>query len=380
MNLPFVDIALGNEACRSELDEAYHRVVNSGWFVLGQEVLAFEKEFAAYCETSHCVGTGNGLDALSLILRAMDIGPGDEVIVPANTFIATWLAVDLVGAKPVPVEPSEISFNIDPTEIEAAITSNTKAIIAVHLFGQPADMDAIQVIARKYDLKIIEDAAQAHGASYYGRRVGSLGDAAAFSFYPGKNLGALGDAGAVVTNDSLIAESVRCLSNYGSKEKYQHTLLGVNSRLDELQAAFLRVKLRYLDEWNLAREKLAQIYNSRLADVHFLQLPEVPQGIKPVWHLYVIRCLQRDELQNQLKANHIGSQIHYPVPPHLSPAFANRWKQASLPVTEKLSRQILSLPMFPNLQNHYADKLEHMLEVIRNMNFLSPERDKASRK
>ncbi|EDN71222.1 DegT/DnrJ/EryC1/StrS aminotransferase [Beggiatoa sp. PS] len=313
----------------AELDAAYDRVLASNWFILGAEVEAFETEFAAYCGTKHCIGVGNGLDALNLILHAYGIGIGDEVIVPANTYIATWLAISHTGATPVPVEPNEQTYNIDTTKIEAAITKQTKAIMPVHLYGQPADMGPIIEIARHYNLKVIEDAAQAHGATYKGKRTGNLSDAAGFSFYPGKNLGALGDGGAITTNDDELADKVRILRNYGSKVKYHNETKGFNSRLDPLQAAFLRVKLKYLDLWNNHRRKIARRYQESLANCPNIILPFVPDWVEPVWHLFVIRSQQRNELQQKLRDSNINTMIHYPIPPHLSEAYAKDKKMAS---------------------------------------------------
>lgn len=321
--------------------------MDSGWFVLGPELEAFESEFSEYCETRHCVGVGNGLEALHLLLRAYGIGPGDEVIVPANTFIATWLAVSQTGAKPVPVEPDVSTFNIDPTRIEEAISPRTRAIIPVHLYGQPADMDAINAIALKHGLLVIEDAAQAHGARYKGRRTGSLAHAAATSFYPGKNLGALGDGGAVLTDDEAIATKVRHLRNYGSQEKYIHCIPGYNSRLDEMQAAFLRTKLTVLDEWNLARSHVATQYAGLLATAH-ITLPTVPEYAEPVWHLFVIQSDRRDDLKAHLAQCGVSTAIHYPTPAHRQACYQEAIT-CQLPLTEKLSRSILSLPMHPHL-------------------------------
>ena len=332
----------------AELDAAYDRVLASNWFILSSELEAFETEFATYCGAKHCIGVGNGLDALHLILRAYGIGTGDEVIVPANTYIATWLAVSHTGATPVSVEPNEQTYNINATLIEAAISKQTKAIMPVHLYGQPAEMEPILEIARHYNLKVIEDAAQAHGAIYKGKRTGNLGDAAGFSFYPGKNLGALGDGGAVVTNDDALAEKVRVLRNYGSKVKYHNETLGFNSRLDPLQAAFLQVKLKYLDTWNKRRQKIAQQYQEGLANNPDIILPFVPDWAEPVWHLFVIRSQRRDELQQKLRDANISTMIHYPIPPHLQPAYANM-KKGYFPISETIHREILSLPMFPQL-------------------------------
>jgi dTDP-4-amino-4,6-dideoxygalactose transaminase len=349
MNIPFLDLKAPHQELRNELREAFDRVLDSGWYILGNEVKQFENEFAAYCEAKHCIGVGNGLDALHLILRAYEIGAGDEVIVPSNTYIATWLAVSYAGAKPVPVEPVEVTYNIDPALIEAAITPRTKAIIAVHLYGQPADMDPINAIAQKHGLKVIEDAAQAHGARYKGRRVGTLGDAAGFSFYPGKNLGAIGDGGAVTTNDAELAESVRVLSNYGSKVKYHNEVKGLNSRLDELQAAFLRVKMVKLDEWNLRRKALAKIYLEGFKDSG-LVLPHVPDWADPVWHLFVIRSANREKLQLALQGKGIGSMVHYPIPPHLQGAYAELGLfEGSFPIAEQIHKEVVSLPIGPHL-------------------------------
>jgi len=349
MNIPFLDLKSPYLELKEELDAAYHRVMESGWYILGREVEAFEEEFASYCEARHCIGVGNGLEALHLILRAMGIGPGDEVIVPANTYIATWLAVSYSGATPVPVEPDKQTYNIDPALIKSAITEHTKAILPVHLYGQPADMDPINAIARKYNLKVIEDAAQAHGAKYKGRRIGGLGDAAGFSFYPGKNLGAFGDGGAVVTDDSEIADKIRILRNYGSRVKYHNEVKGFNSRLDELQAAFLRVKLPRLDEWNMRRQTIASHYLSELNGVPDLSLPHVPEWCDPVWHLFTVRHPERDALQEYLHNEGVGTLIHYPVPPHRSEAYREDRDWPELPITEKLASYTLSLPMGPHL-------------------------------
>lgn len=351
MIVPFLDLKAAYKELQAPLDAAYRRVMGSGWYILGQEVEAFEDEFAGYCEAKHCIGVGNGLDSLQLILRGYEIGSGDEVIVPANTYIATWLAVSYAGATPVPVEPDIRTYNINPGQIEEAITPNTRAIMPVHLYGQPADMDLISDIARKHHLKIIEDAAQAHGARYKGKRVGSLGDAAGFSFYPGKNLGALGDSGAIVTNDKELANNVRMLRNYGSQVKYNHNLKGINSRLDSLQAAFLRVKLKRLDEWNNRRQNLAGHYLKAMTEIPELTLPSVPPWAEPVWHLFVVRHQQRDNLQGFLTKCQIGTLIHYPVPPHLSEAYAEHgWKSGDYPVTEKIADTMLSLPIGPHLR------------------------------
>lgn len=351
MNVPFLDLSTIHNAMRDELDAAYARVVDSGMYILGAEVEAFEQEFAAYCGAKFCVGVSNGLDALYLILRALGIGAGDEVIVPANTYIATWLAVSQVGAMPVPVEPDARTYNLDPHRIESAITPRTRAIMPVDLYGQPAHMQPVLEIARKYGIKVIEDAAQAHGASYQGKRAGTLGDVAGFSFYPGKNLGALGDAGAVVTDDAGLADKIRVLRNYGSRTKYYNEVEGYNARLDPLQAAFLRAKLKHLDTWNAQRQHIARVYLDACANIPDLVLPRIQAGAEPVWHLFVVRHSRRDELQKFLNARGIGTLIHYPVPPHLSGAYAKRgWGQGAFPITEALANTVLSLPMGPHLQ------------------------------
>jgi len=322
VRVPFLDFVGPYAELQPELDEAYSRFMRSGWYVLGTEVEAFEREFAGYCGSKNCIGVANGLEALHLILRAYDIGVGDEVIVPSNTYIATWLAVSHVGATPVPVEPDGKTFNIDPSRLAAVLTSRTKAILPVHLYGQPADMEPIMAFSRQHGLKVIEDNAQSQGARYKGRRTGSLGDAAGHSFYPGKNLGAFGDAGAITTDDDVLAERIRTLRNYGSKKKYYNEVKGYNSRLDELQAAFLRVKLKKLDDWNGRRSEVAKAYLNHLAGIDNLSLPVVPEWAEPVWHLFVVRHPQRDRLQEKLTAAGIGTMIHYPVPPHLSGAYA----------------------------------------------------------
>jgi dTDP-4-amino-4,6-dideoxygalactose transaminase len=321
--------------------------MDSGWFILGPEVDAFESEFARYCGVKHCIGIGNGLDALHLLLRAYGIGAGDEVLVPSNTFIATWLAVSRCGALPVPVEPRAATHNIDPDELLAAITPRTRAIIPVHLYGQPADMDAINKIAQSHGLVVIEDAAQAHGATYRQKRVGGLGHAAATSFYPAKNLGALGDAGAVLTNDAAIADKVRLLHNYGSPAKYRHELQGYNSRLDEMQAAFLRVKLARLDDWNARRRVLAHSYTTQLAGLD-VTLPAIMEGAEPVWHLYVVRSRDRDALCAHLERCEISTLIHYPIPPHRQACYTE-FSSRKLPIAEALANEVVSLPLSPSM-------------------------------
>ncbi|MFA7077452.1 MAG: DegT/DnrJ/EryC1/StrS family aminotransferase, partial [Syntrophomonas sp.] len=343
-NVAFLDLKAGYIEIKDELDAAYQRVMDSGWYILGAELEAFESEFAAYCGASYCVGVGNGLEALHLILRAYGIGPGDEVIVPANTYIATWLAVSQCGARPVAVEPVEDTYNIDPARIEAAITSRTKAIMPVHLYGQTAAMDEVNAIAARYELKVIEDGAQGHGALFKGRRAGSLGDAAGFSFYPGKNLGAFGDGGAVVTSDRDLVKKIKALRNYGSRIKYHNEIKGYNSRLDELQAAFLRVKLGKLDDWNERRRSLAERYLQYL-DPDYYTLPVVPEWAEPVWHIFAVRSTRRDAVLQHLADRGIGAMIHYPVPPHLQPAYAElKIGAGAYPISEMIHRQVFSLP------------------------------------
>jgi dTDP-4-amino-4,6-dideoxygalactose transaminase len=356
MNVPFLDLDAAHRELQGELSAAYHRVVSSGRYVLGPEVEAFEAEFASHCDATHGIGVANGLEALRLLLHAYEIGPGDEVIVPANTFIATWLAVSQAGAVPVPVEPLPATHNIDPARIAAAITARTRALIVVHLYGQPADMDPIVALARARGLKVIEDCAQAHGARYHGRRAGTLGDAAAWSFYPGKNLGAIGDGGAVTTNDSAIASHVRLLRNYGSSVKYQHEVAGFNSRLDELQAGFLRAKLRVLDVWNERRRRLAAHYLDALSGETRLVLPAVPPWADPVWHLFVARHPRRNAFQAELERRGIGTLVHYPTPPHLQPAYASLAIAAGrLPIAEQMAREVISLPMGPHVTEAQRD-------------------------
>lgn len=368
MKIPFLDLKAPYFELKDEFDQAYKRVMESGSYILGKECQAFEEEFADYCGTKYCIGVGNGLDALHIILRAYGIGEGDEVIVPANTYIATWLAVSYTGAKPIPVEPDEKTYNINPILIEQAITERTKAIIAVHLYGQPADIDSINYLAKKYNLKVIEDAAQAHGAKYKGRRAGSLGDAAGFSFYPGKNLGAIGDGGAITTNDPVLAEKVKVLRNYGSRVKYYNEVKGFNSRLDELQAALLRVKLSKLDEWNKRRSEITNKYLEGLQNCNKITLPYVPEWADPSWHLFIVRYSKRDELQSYLSKNNIDTLIHYPIPPHLSEAYTDMgYKIGDFPITEQITKSILSLPIGPHISG--TDLLE-IITKIKNCNHL----------
>lgn len=359
--IPFLDLKAPYLELKQELDEAIARVVSSGWFICGSEVDQFEEEYAAYCDSDHAVGVANGLDALHLVLRAMDVGPGDEVIVPSNTYIATWLAVSQCGATPVPVEPDERTFNINLAGIEAAITSRTKVILPVHLYGQPADMDPILVIARRNGLLVLEDGAQAHGARYKGQRVGAHGDAVAWSFYPGKNLGAMGDGGAVTTNNPQIADRIRVLPNYGSRVKYVNEVLGYNSRLDPLQAAILRVKLAHLDEWNSRRNAIAQQYQKGLAG-SVLTLPYVPEWAEPVWHLYVVEHPKRDALQKSLVDMGVGLLIHYPIPPHRQQAYVQAgFERQTFPLAERMANEVLSLPMGPHMSEAQVSQVVSVL-------------------
>jgi dTDP-4-amino-4,6-dideoxygalactose transaminase len=349
MKVPFLDVRGAYLELQGELDAACRQVMDSGSYILGREVAAFEREFADYCGARYCVGVGNGLEALQLILRGWGIGEGDEVIVPANTYIASWLAVSQAGARPVPVEPDERTYNIDPARIEAAISPRTKAIMPVHLYGLPVDMAPVVEIARRFGLKIVEDAAHAHGARYQGRRAGSLGHAAAFSFYPSKNLGAFGDAGAVVTEDEALARRIAVLRHYGSEERYVNSVKGYNSRLDELHAAMLRIRLRHLDEWNERRRKAARLYRSLLADLP-VTLPIEPAEMEHVWHLFVIRVRERGALQAHLERRGVATLIHYPIPPHMQRAYDDLGlRSGALPATEVIHREVLSLPMGPHL-------------------------------
>ena len=351
--IDFLSLKRANAPHEPAISGAIARVLDSGWYILGKECEQFECAFADYCGVGYCVGVANGLDAIELVLRAYGIGPGDEVIVPAQTFIATWLAVSHTGATPVPVEPDPRTYNIDPSRIAAAVTERTRAIIPVHLYGQPADMDPIRELARERGLRVIEDAAQAHGARYKGVRAGALSDAAAFSFYPGKNLGALGDGGAIATDDKALADTLRSLRNYGSTVKYQHDLRGVNSRLDELQAAILREKLRTLDVENAARARVAARYLDGLRDTPF-QLPHVLAGTEPAWHLFVLRTRERARLVEHLRANGIGHMIHYPTPCHRQKAYADAaWP--ALPLSEQIHDEVISIPMAPYLEGHEVD-------------------------
>lgn len=355
--IPFLDLKKINLQYKEEIEEAMARVLESGWYILGKEVASFEEEFAQYCGVKHCIGVANGLDALTLIIRAYGFGPGDEIIVPANTYIASILAISANGATPILTEPDISTYNINPSLIEEKITERTKAILVVHLYGQAANMDPILQIAKKYNLKIIEDAAQAHGARYNGKRVGSLGDAAGFSFYPGKNLGALGDGGAITTNDDELADRLRALRNYGSHEKYKNLFKGVNSRLDEIQAAILRTKLKYLDKDNGKRRQIAEYYLNHIKNKKII-LPMIENGnhLSHVWHLFVVRVENRDEFQEYLKEKGIQTLIHYPIPPHKQKAY-QELNNRIFSISEQIHETIISLPISPVLSLEDAKKV-----------------------
>ncbi len=361
MNVPFVSFKPIEEELKVALADAFERVIDSSWYIKGKEVSNFEIEFANYCGTNYCIGVGNGLDALVLALKALDIKQGDEVIVPSNTFIATVLAITYVGAKPVFVEPDINTFNIDVSLIEVAITKQTKAIMPVHLYGQPCDMDPIIKIADKYNLYIIEDCAQAHGAKYKDKNVGTFGIVSGFSFYPGKNLGALGDAGACVTNDFLLNEKLRAFGNYGSDYKYHHIYKGVNSRLDELQAAFLSVKLEHLERMNAKRIEIANKYLELINNPNVI-LPSVIKEVIPVWHIFAIRSERRDELEHYLKANGIETNKHYPIPIHLQDCYKDLgFVIGDFPIAEEISRTELSLPLFYGMTE---EQVQYVIDVI----------------
>lgn len=352
MKIKFLNLAASYLELKKEIDKTLKNVLSFGWYILGENVSLFEKEFADYCGTQYCIGVGNGMDALELVLRAYEIGLGDEVIVPANTYIATVLAIMNVGAVPILVEPNLFTYNLDPNKIEAAITRKTKTVLPVHLYGQCADMRKIGEICKKNNLVLIEDAAQAHGAIYYGRKAGNLGDGAGFSFYPGKNLGGFGDGGAVTTNNGRIADYVRTARNYGSKKKYYNLIKGVNSRLDEIQAAILRVKLKFLDKWNARRRIIAKYYLDHLnsfRNENFI-LPVVAKGNTHIWHLFVIRSKKRNKLISYLEEHGIETLVHYPVPPYKQLALKEiRYLSPKFPITNKLSQEVLSLPIGPHL-------------------------------
>jgi dTDP-4-amino-4,6-dideoxygalactose transaminase len=361
-NVEFLDVGFTFRELRGEIETAFQRVMGSGLYVGGTAVSSFEEAFAAYCGVGYCVGVGNGLDALVLLLRAFGISEGDEVIVPAHTFIATWLAVAQVGARPVPVDADPDTMNMDLDLVVQCIGPRTRAIMPVHLYGQPTQCSTLREIAQANGLVLLEDAAQAHGATDAGKKVGALGDAAAFSFYPGKNLGAFGDAGAIVTNSQELAAKVRELGNYGSNEKYIHNVKGVNSRLDSLQAAFLSTKLKRLESWNMQRRAIAGIYNTELSTCEELILPVVADEVDPVWHLYVVRHRNRDLLQKELLRRGVPTALHYPVPNHRSEAFAADFPDARYPVAEEICRTCLSLPMGPHIS---APKAHAIAEIFR---------------
>ena len=355
MIIPFLDMKTPYRELKEEIDDALARVAASGWYIFGEEVEAFEEEFSTYCAAKQAIGVANGLDALRLCLLAMGVGPGDEVIVPSNTYIATWLAVTQCGAIPVPVEPDTATYNISVERLESAVTSRTKVILPVHLYGQPADMSGIKAVAQRHGLRVLEDAAQAHGARYSGERIGGHADAVAWSFYPGKNLGAMGDGGAITTNDSELADRIRVLGNYGSRVKYVNEVCGFNSRLDPMQAAILRVKLRKLDEWNLRRTSAAARYTKTLSKLP-ITVPFVPDWAIPSWHLYVVRVAQRDELQKALTNADVGTLIHYPIPPHLQEAYQNLgWCKGAFPIAESIAKEVLSLPIGPHINEKQID-------------------------
>lgn len=365
--IPFLDLRAINLRDVAAYQEALLRVLDSGWLILGNEVAAFEANFAEYCGSAHCLGVGNGLDALYLVLKAWGIGAGDEVLVPSNTYIATWLAVTYTGARPVPVEPVEATYNLDASRLEAAITARTRAIIAVHLYGQMADMTTISAVARRYGLKLLEDAAQAHGARWDGMPAGALSDAVAYSFYPGKNLGALGDGGAVTTDDPELADRIAMLRNYGSHRKYENPIIGHNSRLDELQAAFLSARLTRLNADNMRRDAIARRYSAGLAAIPGLALPTVAGPADAVWHVYVVRTAFRDALQAFLLERGIGTLIHYPIPPHLQKAYVGLgYNEGSLPISETMHREVLSLPIGPTMTDEEVDAtIEAIVQFFR---------------
>ena len=361
MEIPFVSFKPIERELDVDIRAAFERVYENSWYIKGEEDRRFEKAFAKYCNVSNCIGCGNGLDALMLSLKAFDIGEGDEVIVPSNTFIATVLAVTYVGAKPVFVEPDIETYNITAEGIEKVITEKTKAVIVVHLYGQSADMDPIIRLTDEHELYLLEDCAQAHGAEYKGKRVGGFGKAAGFSFYPGKNLGALGDAGAVLTDDRLLADKIRALGNYGSDYKYHHIYQGNNSRLDEIQAAFLSAKLPYLDSMNSERRRIASRYLTEITNKKII-LPKVIEGVEPVWHIFAIRCDKRDELADYLENSGVHTNKHYPIPIHLQKAYRSLGhKEGDFPVAEKISRTELSLPMYYGLTD---DEVEYVIDTI----------------
>jgi dTDP-4-amino-4,6-dideoxygalactose transaminase len=358
MNIPFLSFEYINRQVKAETMEVFERFFDKAWYILGDEVKNFEAAYAQYNQTAYAVGVSNGLDALHISLKALGVGEGDEVIVPSNTYIATLLAVSYVGAKPVLVEPDAETYNIDPANIEKAITSKTRAILPVHLYGQACDMESIMKLAEKYKLSVVEDNAQAHGATFNGRLTGNWGHINATSFYPGKNLGAFGDAGGITTNDAQLADKAKVLRNYGSHKKYYNETIGFNMRLDECQAAFLSLKLKYIKEWTGQRQQVASWYNDALKGVGDLVLPAVAKGATHVYHLYVIRTAQRNKLQEYLTANNIGTLIHYPVPPHLQDAYQHlRYKKGDFPLAEEIAETCLSLPIWPGMEQKHVESV-----------------------
>lgn len=366
MEIPFANFKPMHNEIRAELDKAYNRVMDKSVFIQGEECKKFEEEYAKYCETKYCVGVATGLDSIYLILKALNIKKGDEVIIPSNTYIATALAVSYTGATPIFVEPTIETYNINPDLIESKITKNTKAIIAVHLQGRPADMDPINNIAKKHNLYVVEDAAQAHGTKYKGNKVGALSDAAAWSFYPGKNLGALGDGGCITTNNKEIADKVRALGNYGSDYKYHHIYKGTNSRLDELQSAFLRVKLPNLDKWNNDRKRIANRYLSEIKN-SLISLPLTSsEDFEHIYHVFVIRCNQRDKLEKYLAEKGIGTVKHYPIPMHLQKAYEDLGiPEGALPIAEEISKTVLSIPMYYGMTN---EEIDYVIKALNEFN------------
>lgn len=361
MRIPFVSFKPMEKELNTELITAFERVFERSWYIEGKEDQAFEEAFARYCNTKYCVGVGNGLDALMLTLKALDIKEGDEVIVPSNTYIATALAVTYVGATPIFVEPDIRTFNINPCNIEEKITQKTKGIMPVHLYGQPCDMDPIMEIAQKHNLYVVEDCAQAHGAIYKGKKIGAFGNAAGFSFYPGKNLGALGDAGAVVTDDKKLSDKIRALGNYGSDYKYHHIYQGNNSRLDELQAAFLSAKLPHLERMNIERRRIAERYLAEIKNPEII-LPYVIDNVIPVWHIFAIRCDHRNELEEYLREKGIATNKHYPIPIHMQECYQKLGlKEGDLPIAEKISATELSLPMYYGMTD---DEISYVIECL----------------
>ncbi len=362
MEIPFLSFDNMHTRIKAEMCSAFEKVYDSHWYIMGNSLNTFEKNYASFCNTDYCCGVANGLDAIIISLKALNIGQGDEVIVPSNTYIATWLAVSYVGAKPIPVEPRADTYNIDPTLIERAITPATKAIIPVHLYGQACEMDQIMPIAQKHNLFVIEDNAQAQGARCKGQITGSFGNINATSFYPGKNLGALGDAGAITTNDKELYNKANVIRNYGSEKKYYNMIKGINSRLDEMQAAFLDVKLKYLNEWNRERNEIATYYNEGLKNVTDIILPVTANECTSVFHIYMIRTKRRDELQEFLRNKGIGSLIHYPVPPHMQEAYKEMdCKKGDFPIAEEIANTCLSLPLYPGLTHAQVDYITDMI-------------------